>query len=103
MSTVIDTQPRGNGDRHQRWTRSRRAALLEQYHDLQARGLSQRQAATSLDVPRTTLQAWRAWQDRLDACPQVVAFFGPSNNIAITKCQIGVAPGKSMTLCECPR
>jgi len=42
---------------------------------LQARGLSQRQAATSLDVPRTTLQAWRAWQDRLDACPQVVAFF----------------------------
>jgi hypothetical protein len=42
---------------------------------LQARGLSQRQAANSLDVPRTTLQAWRAWQDRLDACPQVVAFF----------------------------
>jgi uncharacterized protein DUF6399 len=75
VSTVIDTQPRGNGDRHQRWARSRRAALLEQYHDLQARGLSQRQAANSLDVPRTTLQAWRAWQDRLDACPQVVAFF----------------------------
>ena len=75
MSTVIDTQPRGNGDRHQRWARSRRAALLEQYHDLQARGLSQRQAANGLDVPRTTLQAWRAWQDRLDACPQVVAFF----------------------------
>ena len=75
MSTVIDTQPRGNGDRHQRWARSRRAALLEQYHDLQARGLSQRQAANRLDVPRTTLQAWRAWQDRLDACPQVVAFF----------------------------
>ena len=75
MSTVIDTQPQGNGDRHQRWARSRRAALLEQYHDLQARGLSQRQAANSLDVPRTTLQAWRAWQDRLDACPQVVAFF----------------------------
>ena len=75
MSPVIDAQPRGNGDRHQRWERSRRAALLEEYHDLQARGLSQRQAANSLDVPRTTLQAWQAWQDRLDACPQVVAFF----------------------------
>jgi Family of unknown function (DUF6399) len=75
VSTVIDTQPRGNGDRHQRWERSRRAELLEQYHDLQARGLSQRQAANRLDVARTTLQAWRAWQDRLDACPQVVAFF----------------------------
>jgi Family of unknown function (DUF6399) len=75
VSTVIDAQPRGNGDRHHRWERSRRAALLEQYHDLQARGLSQRQAANRLDVPRTTLQAWHAWQDRLDACPQVVAFF----------------------------
>jgi Family of unknown function (DUF6399) len=75
VSTVIDAQPRGNGDRYQRWERSRRAELLEQYHDLQARGLSQRQAANSLDVARTTLQAWRAWQDRLDACPQVVAFF----------------------------
>ena len=57
------------------WERSRRAAFLEQYRDLQARGLSQRQAANRLDVPRTTLQAWRAWQDRLDACPQVVEFF----------------------------
>jgi len=75
VSTGIDAQLRGNGDRHQRWERSRRAELLEQYHDLQARGLSQRQAANSLDVPRTTLQAWHAWQDRLDACPQVVAFF----------------------------
>ena len=75
MSTVIDAQPRGHGDRHQRWERSRRAELLEQYRDLQARGLSQRQAANRLDVPRTTLQAWRAWQERLDACPQVVAFF----------------------------
>jgi putative transposase len=27
----------------------------------------------------------------------------PSNNIAVTKCQIGVAPGKSTALCECPR
>jgi hypothetical protein len=26
-----------------------------------------------LDVPRSTLQAWRAYQERLDACPAVVA------------------------------
>jgi Family of unknown function (DUF6399) len=75
VSTVIDAQPRSNRDRHQRWERCQRAELLEQYRDLQARGLSQRQAADRLDVPRTTLQAWRAWQDRLDACPQVVEFF----------------------------
>jgi len=42
---------------------------------LQAQGLSQRQSAQRLEVPRTTLQAWHAWRDRLDACPQVVEFF----------------------------
>jgi hypothetical protein len=42
---------------------------------LHAQGLSQRQVAQELGVPRTTLQAWLAWQDRLDACPQVVEFF----------------------------
>ena len=75
MGTVIHDAQHGNADRHQRWDRIRRAELLEQYRDLQAQGLSQRQAAQTLEVPRTTLQAWRAWQDRLDACPQVVEFF----------------------------
>lgn len=28
-----------------------------------------------LEVPRSTLQAWRAYQERLDECPAVVAFF----------------------------
>ena len=37
--------------------------------------VSQRQAAEVLEVPRSTLQAWRAYQERLDACPAVVAFF----------------------------
>jgi hypothetical protein len=45
------------------------------YRNLQAQGVSQRQAAKVLDVPRTTLQAWRAWQDSIDACPRVVEFF----------------------------
>ena len=75
MGTVIHYAHRDNADRKQRWDRSRRAELLDQYRDLQAQGLSQRQAAQALEVPRTTLQAWRAWQARLDACPQVVEFF----------------------------
>ena len=75
MGTVIDYEQRSKVDRHQRWERIRRAELFEQYHELHAQGLSQRQAAKRLDVPRTTLQAWLAWQDRLNACPQVVAFF----------------------------
>ncbi len=73
--TVRQEKQQGNEDRHQRWERLERAALLGQYGDRQAQGLSQRQAAQRLDVPRRTLQAWRAYQDRLDACPAVVAFF----------------------------
>jgi Family of unknown function (DUF6399) len=75
VGTVIDYEQCSKVDRHQRWDRLRRAELLAQYRDLHAQGLSQRQAAKRLDLPRTTLQAWHAWQDRLDACPQVVAFF----------------------------
>ena len=75
MGTVIQYQQRRNDDRNQRWERIERAELLEQYGGLTTPGLSQRQAATVLDVPRSTLQAWRVYQERLDACPAVVAFF----------------------------
>jgi hypothetical protein len=75
VGTVINAVQRGKTERQQRWVRSRRAALLEQYRALQAEGVSQRQAAKILHIPRTTLQAWHVWQERLDACPQVVAFF----------------------------
>lgn len=75
MGTVLHDAQCSKAHRQSRWERRRRAALLDQYSSLQAQGVSQRQAAERLAVPRTTLQAWRAWQDRLDACPQVVAFF----------------------------
>jgi Family of unknown function (DUF6399)/helix-turn-helix, Psq domain len=75
MGTVIQYQQCGNADRHQRWDRIERAELGERYGHLQAQGLSQRQAAQVLDVPRSTLQAWRAYQERLDESPAVVAFF----------------------------
>jgi len=68
-------QAQGNEGRHQRWDRIERAALGAQYSDLHAQGLSQRQAVKMLDVPRRTLQAWRAYHERLDASPVVVAFF----------------------------
>src|SRR5262249_45995024 len=62
-------------ERTQRWDRTQRAQQLDGYRDVQAQGVSQRPAAKVLDVPRTTLQAWRAWQASLDACPRVVQFF----------------------------
>ena len=74
MGTVIQETQRGNEERHQRWDRIARAELCERYGGLQAQGLSQRQAAKALDVPRTTLQAWRAYHERLDESPVVVAF-----------------------------
>jgi hypothetical protein len=75
VGTVIQDKQRSNHDRHPRWNRPQRAALFAQYGERQAQGFSQRQAAQALDVPRTTLQAWRAYQERLDEHPAVVAFF----------------------------
>jgi Family of unknown function (DUF6399) len=75
VGTVIQYTQRGNDERHQRWDRIERAGLFEQYGDLQAQGLSQRHAAKVLEVPRSTLQAWRTYHERLDASPAVVAFF----------------------------
>ena len=75
MATIIQDKHYGNAARHQRWTRLERADLFTRYDDLHAQGISQRQAAQVLDVPRSTLQAWRMYQERLDGCPTVVAFF----------------------------
>jgi len=82
MGTLIDAKQRGHENHHQRWERTHRAALLDQYRALQAEGVSQRQAAQALHIPRTTLQAWHVWQERLDACPQVVAFFESGPGLA---------------------
>jgi hypothetical protein len=58
VGTVIQEQHQGNEERHQRWERLERADLATPYRDLHAQGLSQRQAAQGLEVPRSPLQAW---------------------------------------------
>jgi Family of unknown function (DUF6399) len=82
MGTVIQIHPQSHDDRSPRWDRTRRAHLFDQYLALQAQGLSLRQAATTLDVPRSTLQAWRAHQESLDEHPTVVAFFQSAPGLA---------------------
>ena len=86
MSTVIDFPQRDHFDchfdRHQLWDRFERADLFEQYLDLQAQGISQRQAANQLQVPRSTLQAWHSWHDTLDICPEVAQFFQSGPGLA---------------------
>src|SRR5438270_13529612 len=75
MGTVIQSKTQSNEERTPRWNRTQRAHLFDQYLALQAQGLSLRQAAKALEVPRSTLQAWRAYQESLDEHPAVVAFF----------------------------
>ncbi len=71
-----------NGNRHSRWDRFERADRFQQYIELQAQGISQRQAAKELQVPRTTLQAWRRQQSTLDICPHVAQFFHSEPGLA---------------------
>ena len=66
MGTVIQDMPQINHSSQPRWDRFKRADLFEQYRELRAQGISERQAATELKVPRTTLQAWRIWHDTLE-------------------------------------
>jgi Psq-like protein len=75
VATIIQAKQRSQNDRHQRWARFERVDLFAQYSERHTQGVSQRQAAQVLDVPRSTLQAWRLSQASLEACPVVMAFF----------------------------
>jgi transposase len=82
MGTVIQDAQQSNDDHHRRWSRTRRAQLFDQYLALQTQGLSLRQAAKALEMPRSTLQAWRAYHESLDEHPAVVAFFHSAPGLA---------------------
>ena len=75
MGTVIQDMPPINLGSQPRWDRFERADLFEQYRELRIQGLSEREVAKKLNVPRTTLPAWRVWHDSLDICPHVAEFF----------------------------
>ena len=89
-ATISQAKQRGTHERHQRWARLARAALWAQHDDLHIQGLSQRQAAQGLDVPRSTLQAWRLSQDSLEACPTVVALCHSVAGLAVLH-RLGIA------------
>src|SRR5215468_5446842 len=82
MGAVIQSQPQRNDPRQAHWDRLERADLFEQYRALRTQGLSERQAAKELKVPRTTLQAWRIWHDSLDICAHVAEFFQSGPGLA---------------------
>ncbi|HZC02518.1 MAG TPA: DUF6399 domain-containing protein [Gammaproteobacteria bacterium] len=82
MGTVVQDMPQINPASQPRWDRFERADLFEQYRQLRTQGLSERQIAKELNVPRTTLQAWRLWHDSLDICPHVADFFQSGPGLA---------------------
>src|SRR6516162_4401875 len=82
VETVIQDMPQINHSSQPRWDRFERADLFEQYRELRTQGISERQAAKELQVPRTTLQAWRLWHDSLDMCPHVADFFQSGPGLA---------------------
>jgi len=82
MGTVVQDTPQINLGSQPRWDRFERADLFEQYRQLRTEGVSERQAAKALHVPRTTLQAWRQWHGTLDICPHVAAFFQSGPGLA---------------------
>jgi hypothetical protein len=82
VGTVIQDLPPINHGSQPRWDRFERADLFEQYRELRTQGISERQAAKELNVPRTTLQAWRIWHDTLDMCPHVAEFLQSGPGLA---------------------
>jgi DNA-binding XRE family transcriptional regulator len=82
VGTVSQETHHRNSDRQPRWDRCERADRFAQYRALRAQGLSQRQVAQALQVPRTTLQAWRTWHDSLAICPHVAEFFQSGPGLA---------------------
>ena len=82
MGTVIQDLPHINYRSQPRWDRFERADRFAQYRELRTQGISERQAAKELKVPRTTLQAWRIWHDRLDICAHVAEFFQSGPGLA---------------------
>ena len=82
MGTVVQDVPQINLGSQPRWDRFERADLFEQYRQLRTQGISERQVAKTLNVPRTTLQAWRQWHDSLDICPHVADFFQSGPGLA---------------------
>jgi Family of unknown function (DUF6399) len=82
VGTVIQDQQQLHPEGQPRWDRFERADLFAQYRELRIQGISERQAAKELKVPRTTLQAWRLWHDTLDICPHVANFFQSGPGLA---------------------
>ncbi|MDQ3232228.1 MAG: helix-turn-helix domain-containing protein [Pseudobdellovibrionaceae bacterium] len=71
-----------NNSRNVRWDRGEYAEKVAALESLLDQGLSDRAIARELDVPRSTLQAWKQHRGSLDAESEFIAFFESSLGMA---------------------
>lgn len=64
------------------WAREEIAKKMEAFEQAYQRTPSQRQLAQELGIPRSTLQHWLKRKERIDAEPEVVAFFESAVGVA---------------------
>ena len=57
------------------WDRKEVAEKISQFETIRQQGMSQRQLAKEMNIPRTTLQHWLKRKENLDADKEVVRFF----------------------------
>ena len=68
--------------RKRKWTREEVAEKMEAFEQAYQQTPSERQLAQELGIPRSTLQHWLKRKERIDAEPEVVAFFESAVGVA---------------------
>jgi len=79
------------------WTRHEAASKAHAFEQARAKGSSERAFAEENDVPRTTLQHWRARRARIEVAPAVVAFFESPQGVVLLE-RVVMAAHYVMTL-----
>jgi len=82
---MLDTasQTRPPADNSNRWKRDTAVAQLCDFESVQQQGISQRQFARDQQIPRTTLQGWRARKHAIEAPTALVDFFESPEGLAL--------------------
>lgn len=82
MNSLSNSVAPINNSRNIRWERNEYAEKVAAMDILMDRGLSDRAIAKELDVPRSTLQAWKQHRVSLDAEPEFISFLESSLGLA---------------------
>ena len=82
MKTVTHGGSEVNRSRHQQWQRPLRAEAHAAFEILLREGFSERKAAESLGLARSTVQSWRAHAGSLDSTSELVSFLESPTGLA---------------------